>query len=137
VIYLRHAYARAGLPAPGTVTVVADDVEWLVAQVGAEMAALFPDARIEVNTSSPCDVLVVVYPAGTRPEDRLAQLGTRVREARLGIALYCVVDRHFELVPATDLGRWQRTRRWQRRVLGLSRRVPPVWNRLVRRLVAP
>ena len=138
MIYLRHAFSTSGLPVPRTVAVVADDVEWLVAQVGSEMQALFPDARVDVNVATaPTDLLVVVYPASTRPEDGLSRLGSRVGEARLGVALYCVEDRHFEVVRAADLDRWATEQRRRRRVLGLSRRLPPLWNRVVRRLVGP
>jgi hypothetical protein len=138
VIYLRHVFAASGLPVPSTVAVVVDDVEWLVAQVGAEMEALFPDARVIVNGAAVAtDLLVVVYPGGTRPEDRLTRVSSRAREARVGVALYCVDDRRFDLVGASDLVRWERDRRRRRRVLGLSRRLPRVWNRVVRRLVAP
>jgi hypothetical protein len=138
VIYLRHAFAASGLQVPSTVDVVVDDVEWLVAQVGAEMEALFPDARVTVNGAAVAtDLLVVVYPGGTRPEDRLTGVSSRAREARVGVALYCVDDRRFDLVGASDLVRWERDQRRRRRVLGLSLRLPRVWNRVVRRLVAP
>ena len=138
MIYLRHAFAHSGLAVPSTVTVVVDDVEWLVAQVGSEMQALFPDAQVDLGGAVlPTDLLVVVYPAATRPEDRLRRLGSRARGARLGVALYCVDDRHFEVVRASDLRQWEREQRGGRRALGLSRRLPPVWNRVVRRLIAP
>ena len=138
MIYLRHAFAASGLPVPSTVSVVVDDVEWLVAQVGAEMEALFPDARVIVNGAAVAtDLTVVVYPGGTQPEDRLARVSSRAREAQVGVALYCVDDRRFDLVGASDLVRWERDRRRRRRVLDLSRRLPRVWNRVVRRLVAP
>jgi hypothetical protein len=157
MIYLRHAFAASGLAVPTTVEVVVDDLDWLVAQVGAEMQALFPEAQVHVDPAAaasetghqpspagsgdhwqpPADLLVVVYPAGTQPEEHLARLGARARQARLGVALYCVDDRHFELVASDDLGRWEKQQRRRRVVLGWSRRAPAVWNRVVRRLVAP
>ena len=82
------------------------------------------------------DLLVVVYAAGTRPEERLERLGRRAREVRIGVALYCFDDRRFELVPVGDLERWTKEQRRRRMVLRWSRRLPSVWNRLVRRLVA-
>jgi hypothetical protein len=139
MIYLRHTFAASGFPVPTTVVVVVDDVGWLVAHVRSEMQALFPDAQVHVNPRPPPalhDLLVVVYPAGTRPEDHLERLGPRARQARTGVALYCVDDRRFELVRAGDLDRWEKGQRRRRLVLSWSRRVPSIWNRVVRRLVA-
>jgi hypothetical protein len=142
MIYLRRAFAVSGLPVPAKVAVVVDDVDWLVAQVHSEMQALFPAAQVHMNpepgsggAGSP-DLLVAVYPAGSQPEDHLARLGARARQARTGVALYCVDDRRFEVVAAGDLGRWEKQQRRRRAVLGWSRRAPAVWNRVVRRLVA-
>ena len=138
MIYLRHTFAASGLPVPTTVVVVVDDVDWLVAQVRSEMQALFPDAQVDVNPPpARHDLLVVVYPAGTRPEEQLARLAPHVGQARTGVALYCVDDRRFELVRAADLDRWRKEQRRRKVVLGWSRRVPSVWTRVVRRLVAP
>jgi len=150
MIYLRHAFAASGLAVPRTVDIVVDDIavdsiEWLVAQVRSEMEALFPDAQVRVSPppvgpggreQGPADLLVVVYAAGTRPDEHLARLGRRARDARIGVALYCFDDRRFELVPAGDLERWTKEQRRRRIVLGWSRRLPAVWNRVVRRLVA-
>jgi hypothetical protein len=139
MIYLRHTFEASGLAVPTTVVVVVDDVEWLVAQVRAEMQALFPDAQVNVNPTAPPagpDLLVVVYPAGTRPEEHLEPLRHHARRARTGVAFYCVDDRRFELVRAGDLDRWEKAQRRRRAVLSWSRRVPSVWNRVVRRLVA-
>ena len=150
MIYLRHAFAASGLAVPKTVDFVVDGTavdgtEWLVAQVRSEMQALFPDAQVRVgppavdpggHEQGPPDLLVVVYAAGTRPDERLARLGRRARDARIGVALYCFDDRRFELVPANDLERWTKEQRRKRIVLGWSRRLPAVWNRVVRRLVA-
>jgi hypothetical protein len=145
MIYLRHTFAASGLAVPATVDVVVDDVEWLVAQVRSEMRELFPDAQVQVNPApagargaaprAP-DLLVVVYAAGTQPDDHLEQLGRRGREARIGVALYCVDDRRFELVRSADLERWKKEQRRRRAVLRWSRRLPSVWTRVVRRLVA-
>ena len=88
------------------------------------------------HEQGPPDLLVVVYAAGTRPDEHLARLGRRARDARIGVALYCFDDRRFELVPAADLERWTKEQRRRRIVLGWSRRLPAVWNRVVRRLVA-
>jgi hypothetical protein len=138
MIYLRHTFAASGLPVPTTVAVVVDDVDWLVAQVRSEMEALFPDAQVDVNPApAPHDLVVVVYPAGTRPEEQLARLGPHVRQARTGVALYCVDDRRFELVRSADLDRWGKEQQRRKVVLDWSRRVPAVWTRVVRRLVAP
>ena len=146
MIYLRHTFAASGLAVPATVDVVADDVEWLVAQVRSEMQALFPDAQVRVNAApvgsgsreqGPADLLVVVYAAGTRPDERLERLRRRARDVRIGVALYCFDDRRFELVPSGELERWMKEQRRRRMVLGWSRRLPSVWNRVVRRLVAP
>jgi hypothetical protein len=155
MIYLRHAFAASGLAVPKTVDIVVDDIavddivvddlEWLVAQVRSEMQALFPDAQVRVSPPpvgpgghehARPDLLVVVYAARTRPEERLARLGRRARDARIGVALYCFDDRRFELVPAGDLERWTKEQRRRRIVLSWSRRLPAVWNRVVRRLVA-
>jgi hypothetical protein len=150
MIYLRHAFAASGLAVPKTVDIVVDDIavddiEWLVAQVRSEMQVLFPDAQVRVSPPAvgpggheqgPPDLLVVVYAASTRPDERLARLGRRARDARVGVALYCFDDRRFELVPAADLERWTKEQRRRRIVLGWSRRLPAVWNRVVRRLVA-
>jgi hypothetical protein len=141
MIYLRHTFATSGLAVPATVDVVVDDVDWLVTQVRSEMNALFPEAQVRVNPApadmggNP-DLLVVVHAASTRPEEALESLGGRAREARIGVALYCVDDRRFELVRSTDLERWTKDRRRHRVVLGWSRRVPSVWTRVVRRVVA-
>ena len=150
MIYLRHAFAASGLAVPRTVDIVVDDIavdsiEWLVAQVRSEMEALFPDAQVRVSPppvgpggheQGPSDLLVVVYAAGTRPDEHLARLGRRARDARIGVALYCFDDRRFELVRSGDLERWTKEQRRKRIVLGWSRRLPAVWNRVVRRLVA-
>jgi hypothetical protein len=136
VIYLRHAFEASHLPAPSRVAVAVAGDEWLVAQVTAEMQALFPTAQVEVDPfPASSDLLVVVHAPDVRPDDALARVGPHA--ARLGVALYCVEDRRFDVVPARDLDRWTREQRRHRRVLALSRRVPLVWNRIVRRLVAP
>jgi hypothetical protein len=141
MIYLRHTFAASGLAAPTTVAIMVDEVDWLVAQVLAEMRALFPDAQVQVNPPAgpggheQYDLVVVVYAAGTRPEQQLERLGGRARQARTGVALYCVDDRRFELVRTGDLDRWEKERRRRRVVLEWSRHVPLVWNRVVRRLV--
>ena len=155
MIYLRHTFAASGLAVPSAVTVLVDDVDWLVAQVRSEMQALFPDAQVHVDPTapaeaagqpspagsgghepSPADLLVIVYSGGTQPEDQLTRLGARARQARTGVALYCVDDRRFELVASGDLGSWERRQRRRRVVLNWSRRFPAVWNRVVTRLVA-
>lgn len=142
MIYLRHTFAASGLAVPATVVIVVDDVDWLVTQVRSEMHALFPEAQVHVNPAPADpgghhpDLLVVVHAAGARPEDALGSLGGRAREARIGVALYCVDDRRFELVRSTDLERWTKDRRRRRVVLGWSRRFPSVWTRVARRLVA-
>jgi hypothetical protein len=142
MIYLRHIFAASGLAVPATVVVVVEDVDWLVAQVQSEMRALFPDAAVHVNPApagpggEQPDLLVVVYPAGTRPEEQLERLGRRAREARIGVALYCVDDRCFEVVRSGDLERWTKEQRRRHVVLDWSRRFPSVWTRVVRRLVA-
>ena len=141
MIYLRHIFAASGLAVPATVVVVVEDVDWLVAQVQSEMQALFPAAAVHVNPApagpggEQPDLLVVVYPAGTRPEEQLERLGRRAREARTGVALYCVDDRRLDLVPTGDLDRWAKEQRRRRVVLSWSRHIPLVWNRAVRRLV--
>lgn len=142
MIYLRHNFAASGLAVPTTVVIVADDVDWLVTQVRSEMRALFPDARVSVNPApadaggDKPDLLVVVHAAGARPEEALESLGGRAREARIGVALYCVDDRRFELVRSGDLEGWTKDQRRRRVVLGWSRRFPSVWTRVVRRVVA-
>ena len=137
MIYLRHTFAESGLAVPTTVAVAVDDVGWLVAQVRSELHALFPDAQVHVNPSpAVSDLVVVVYAAGTRPEEELERLGSHARQARIGVALYCVDDRRFELVRSGDLDRWQKGQRRRHLVLGWSRRVPSVWTRVVRRVVA-
>jgi hypothetical protein len=136
MIYLRHTFAASGLATPTTVAIVVDDIDWLVAQVLSEMRALFPDAQVHVNQPGPAELLVVVYLAGTRPEEQLERLGRRAREARTGVALYCVDDRRLDLVPTGDLDRWAKEQRRRRVVLSVSRHIPLVWNRAVRRLVA-
>ena len=141
MIYLRHTFAASGLAVPTTVVVMVDEVEWLVAQVLAEMHALFPDAQVQVNApgghrQGAADLLVIVYAAGTRPEQQLERLGARACQALTGVALYCVDDRRFELVRTGDLDRWEKEQRRRRVVLEWSRHVPVVWNRVVRRLVA-
>ena len=155
MIYLRHTFAASGLATPTTVAIVVDDIDWLVAQVLSEMRALFPDAQVHVNRPGPAgpgghqpgpagpggheqgpyDLLVIVYLAGTRPEEQLERLGRRAREARTGVALYCVDDRRLDLVPTGDLDRWAKEQRRRRVVLSWSRHIPLVWNRAVRRLV--
>jgi hypothetical protein len=144
MIYLRHTFAASGLAAPTTVAIVVDDIDWLVAQVLSEMRALFPDAQVHVNPAPAgpgghppgrYDLLVVVYFAGTRPEEQLERLGRRAREARTGVALYCVDDRRLDLVPTGDLDRWTKEQRRRRVVLSWSRHIPLVWNGAVRRLV--
>jgi hypothetical protein len=143
MIYLRHTFAASGLAVPATVAIVVDDVDWLVAQVRSEMHELFPDAQVHVNPSPAGpgghhpDLLVLVFAAGTRPEEHLERLGPRAREARIGVALYGIDDRSFDLVRSADLESWTKERRRRRVVLGWSRRFPSVWIRVVRRLVAP
>jgi hypothetical protein len=141
MIYLRHSFAASGLATPTTLAIIVDEVEWLVEQVVAEMHALFPDAQVHVSPpggpeQTPHDLLVVVYPAGARPEQELDRLGRRARQARTGVALYCVDDRRLDLVATGDLDRWAKGQGRRRVVLSWSRRVPLVWNRVVRRLVA-
>jgi hypothetical protein len=142
MIYLRHIFAASGLAVPATVVVVVDDVDWLVAQVQSEMHELVPDAQVQVNSplagpgGDHPDLLVVVYAAGTRPEEHLERLGRRARETRIGVALYCVDDRCFELVRSGDVERWTKGKRRRRVVLRWSRRFPSMWIRVVRRLVA-
>jgi hypothetical protein len=138
MIYLRHAFATSGFAAPTMVAVAVDDVDWLVAQVLAEMHALFPDAQVHRVGDQPSqhDLLVVVYAAGTRPEEQLERLASRARQARTGAAFYCVDDRHLDLVRTGDLDRWEKGQRRRRAVLSWSRRLPFVWNRVVRRFVA-
>jgi hypothetical protein len=136
--HLPHVSARAAPPAPAPIAVVVDaGVDWLVAQVRAEFQELFPEARIEVNPTTAAELLVVVHPTGTQPEDALARVDERVRYPRIGVGLYCVDERRLELVAAGDVDRWQARRRRRRLTLAWSRRVPFLWNRVVRRLVAP
>jgi hypothetical protein len=83
------------------------------------------------------DLLMVVYSAGRRPEEQLERLGRRARQARTGVALYCVDDRRLDLVRRGDLDRWKKEQRRRRVALSWSRHIPLAWNRVVRRLVAP
>ena len=131
MIYLRHTFAASGLAVPATVDVVVDDVDWLITQVRSEMHALFPEAQVRVNPAPADsarqhpDLLVIVHAADAQPEEALESLGARAREARIGVALYCVDDRRFELVRSSDLERWTKNRRRRRVVLGWSRRSHP------------
>ena len=66
----------------------------------------------------------------------IALMWFTVRRTRTGVALYCVDDRRLDLVATGDLDRWAKGQARRRVVLSWSRRVPLVWNRVVRRLVA-
>lgn len=109
--YLRHIWARSGLPTPGAVVVHAPSIDWLEAQVADELAELFSGSRIMVNPmgSPEADLHLFVHRGEARLRDLVAW-GHRFAASSLAVGFYDVDRRCFEVVPTGQLPRWARGR---------------------------
>jgi hypothetical protein len=137
VIYLRYAWERAGLPDPAIVSVSTLGPEWVSAQVTEEMALLFPHAEVvsaDGARSAIPDLAVLASASGVyATRHQLAWMEAERGWARLGLALYTMAPRHFEVVPVGQARRWARMRlatnfalRWRRRWARAWRRIGAV-----------
>jgi hypothetical protein len=134
MIYLEHPWADSGLPRPRAVAVTADDVGWLRRQLDRELTVLFPDANVAWDGGGPADVHLLAYRATTHDDDYVTQwVATHTRHARLGVAVYCIDQRHFEVVPRSRAGAWVRRRRLVASVLPFASQRPRVFDLLCAR----
>lgn len=127
--YLRHVYSAAGLPDPKTVALHTSGTDWVDVQVAAEFSRLFPGSALVLNPPDghPFALHVLVV---DRPSPAIAPLvawGRRHRYAEVGLGVYWLDPRTFEVMPGDRLGSWARRRRVGAAGLHARRRFPRWW----------
>ena len=135
MIYLRHMWARSGLPAPESVSLHTESLDWVDVQVESEFRLLFPDSRVVVNPMDrePAALRVLVFRNGPEAAGDVTAWAQRERETHrqretlIGLGLYCLDPRHFEVVPAGSYEAWAKRRRAVATTTKVRTRLPRLW----------